>query len=126
MVLRITAAFAKIIKRGELDMRDMPIYIVTVMERLEEDKLGWIETGDVRNVCFFHDLEDAQYVVENNVGDINETIYNYAVIEEIPARKLYPHHINQWFYKFKSRDEWEYAKIEKPDFIDECTVFSIG
>ena len=105
------------------NMNDTHIFTVTTMEKLEKNKLGWLETGDIRTVGFFQELSDAQIVVVCNMGDINETIYDYAVIEELPFG-LYPYSANRWFYKF-NYDKKEYEAIEKPACVEKYTVFSL-
>ncbi len=105
-------------------MNDTPIFIVTTMERLKKDmsKLGWLDLGCTSTVGYFHDLTEAQRAVMGNMGDINETCYDYAVIEEMPVG-FYQHSINSWFYKF-NYDKDEYEAMEKPDFVHEYYVFS--
>ena len=103
---------------------DAPVFIVTTMEKLEKDmdKLGWLETGCTSTAGYYNKLSEAQRAVMNNMGDINETVYDYAVIEEIPPG-FYQHSINSWFYKF-DYDKKVYEEIDKPSFVHECFVFS--
>ena len=106
-------------------MKDDTIFIVTTMEKLEKDQneIGWLKTGCTARVGYFHDFLEAQLSVLCNMCDINETCYNYAVIEEMPAG-LYPYGVNRWFYKFNYNKE-VYEAIETPPFVHECYVFSL-
>ena len=65
---------------------------------------------------YFNDLESAIDAVYRNVTDIHETIYPYAVIEElepglfpIPKKRL-------WFAW--SEEKWGFYETEKPDFAN--------
>ncbi len=106
------------------DLNISPIYIITTMEKMERNKLGFLDTDDRRTVAFFYDLSDAQEAVEFNMGDINETIYDYAVIEKI-GPGLYPHCINRWFYKFNYKDD-AYECIIEPDCISKNSTFALS
>lgn len=59
------------------------IYTITTAEKLEESERETLDTGYLRTVGFFHDFADAELAVMENDCDINETIYKYAVIEEV-------------------------------------------
>lgn len=59
------------------------VYTITTAEKLEESERETLDTGDLRTVGFFHDFADAELAVMENDCDINETIYKYAVIEEV-------------------------------------------
>lgn len=58
------------------------------------------------------------------MGDINETIYDYAVIEKI-GPGLYPYCINRWFYKFNYKDD-AYECIIEPDCISKNSTFALS
>ncbi len=81
------------------------------------------KTGCTNTVGYFYEFADAQRAVIGNVCDINETIFDYAVIEEMPVG-LYPYSTNSWFYKF-NYDKKVYEAIEKPAFVHECFRFSM-
>jgi hypothetical protein len=76
----------------------MKIYFVTTLEDLYDSY------SFKRTVGYYCNIEDAKYVVENNVCDINETCYDYAVIEEI-EEGMYPRVEQQLFYKFDYFDK---------------------
>lgn len=69
-----------------------------------------------RTPGFRYSLEDAKAVVEENMCDIFEYCYKYAVIEEL-APHLYPEVENSWWYKWDKEKE-KYLPIETDDTIE--------
>lgn len=68
-----------------------------------------------RCVGYYKDVENARYVVHNNAGDIWETIYRYAIIEEV-AEGLYPSLLSrEWFEYNVEKNKYEpINELEKP------------
>jgi hypothetical protein len=83
------------------------MYFVTTIEDLYND--NDFSLGNIRTVGFWSKFEDAENVVINNNCDINETIYDYAIIEEL-EEGLYPFSINSFLYKF-DYDIERYVKV---------------
>lgn len=105
-------------------MKNRTIFIITTFEKCEpNDKLG-VDIGDHRSPCFRYTFEDAEEVVKNNICDIWETCYDYAVIEEIDCRLYSCSHI-QKFYKY-NRDIDGYEPIEKPECCKVSMFSPIG
>ena len=108
-----------------------PIYVVTMMDDLkinqgDDDSMHKYIVGDFETIGFFHDYEDARLVVENNMGDIYDCSYKYAVIEKI-YQGLYPHTTpneegSRMFYKY-NRDKDKYESIIVPIMFD--TFFAL-
>ncbi|MGF7535784.1 hypothetical protein AAGG74_19185 [Bacillus mexicanus] len=71
------------------NQKEDTVIFVTTFEKLEKNEGDYYEFGSTRTVGVFKDIEEARDIVENNKNDINETIYNYAVIEEVDMG-LYP------------------------------------
>jgi hypothetical protein len=79
-----------------------------------------------RCVGYVKDKEVAIDLVENNIYDIFETIYHYAVIERIPEG-IYQYALDDdaiWF-KFNIETE-KYEQISKPKELEHICGFSIG
>lgn len=76
------------------------MYFVTTFTKLEKHELWNWELGSFRTVGYFSSLEDARRIVTNNVGDLCETIYEYALIEGI-EEGLYPELFHQELYRVK-------------------------
>jgi len=99
------------------------IYLVTTFASYEYvERFGWYELQADRTIGYYNKYEDAKNVVENNIGDICETIYNYAIIEGI-EEGLYPTCDIQELYEVRdivkdgiyNIEELYYKKIEAPN-----------
>lgn len=77
---------------------------------------------DTRCVGYFKTFEEAENIILNNVGDINETIYDYAVIENIPEG-LYQYDQNASWYKWNNG---RYEKTNKLDVYNHLVGWAIG
>lgn len=82
------------------------------------------ETPLVRCVGYYTKKEDAIYSVENNVCDIFEATYNYAVIEEI-AEGLYEVDVEPIFFKYNMKKE-RYERCKKPKIIGPYVGLCLG
>ena len=100
------------------------IYLITMLEKLEKNNLGWPEFGDTRPVGWYPHFEEAEESVKYNYCDIRENVYDYCVIEQI-FKGLYGNSIFRRFYKFNKIKE-EYEEIEEPKFLNLFTNISIG
>lgn len=75
-----------------------------------------------RCVGFYPDYEEAAHTVCENVCDIYEGIYNYAVIIEIPYG-LYPcDTVTHWF---QITENDTYKEIEEPEFAKYIDILQI-
>lgn len=101
-----------------------PIYLITTMTELKPDERFMADVGRTRAVAFYFSLSDAFETVINNAGDIWETCYDYAVIEEVEPG-LYPYGHNRWFFKYDINTGL-YNLIDEPDFIKHYINFTIG
>jgi len=73
--------------------------------------------------CFgyYKNFKFATQAVHNNYGDINETIYDYVVIEYI-EEGLNPICKKRWFYKFDYENH-KYEFIPEPEaFKNICNI----
>lgn len=79
---------------------------------------------DRRCIGYFSSLEKAEHIVLNNIGDIEETIYNYCVIENVPEG-IYEYAQDTKWYKFNNAEE-VYEPCEKPKELKHYVGFGIG
>ena len=94
------------------------MYFITTIQfknGIEEDR---------RCVGYFKSFEEAERIVLNNIGDIEETIYNYCVIENIPEG-IYQYDQNAKWYKFDDLVEM-YKPCEPPEELHNVVGFGIG
>ena len=96
------------------------MFFITAFEDLDE------EWGIKNSRCFgfYQVFEDAERATKENWRDINETIYNYVVIEEM-NEGIHPYAQQRWFYKFDYDKRLYYAIIE-PEEARRCCNFALG
>ncbi len=101
------------------------IYAVMVMTDLTYDgNAKCPEFGSSRLVGWYPEFEVANSAVTGNVCDINETCYQYALIEECEVGLYHPAY-KRWWYEY-DREKEEYVQIDEPDFIKGFCGFTIG
>lgn len=88
------------------------VFFITTIEVVDSENKAftWRTPG------FRYSLEDAKAVVEENMCDIFEYCYKYAVIEELSPH-LYPERENVWWYKWDKEKE-KYVPTERDSTID--------
>ena len=75
-------------------------------------------------IFFYNNFEDAHMVVKNNITDIWETIYDFAIIEEYhPGISGY--NFYRWFYKY-NKEKDIYECIEEPKELRHYAGFAMG
>jgi hypothetical protein len=98
-------------------MKIKTIFTVTVIEGLDL-------RSEKRCMGYYNKFKDANNVVINNMTDINETMYDYAVIEEF-VEGLYPDTKSIHYYKFNESSE-KYEEIERPKEWNQICNWGIG
>lgn len=83
------------------DKNAISLFYITTFAKLEKNKLGYYDFGSTRTVGCFPTLEAAQDIVIHNRCDLCETIYDYAMIEEMSVG-LYASPIQQELYMVKN------------------------
>ena len=104
----------------DYDKYNKKYYFITVFHEFDEN----YGISDARCWGFYEDWNDAREVVENNITDIWETVYWYAVIEEY-TQGISTCTLNRWFYKY-DRNLNKYIEIKEPEYIKHFYSFAIG
>ena len=99
-------------------------YFITVFEKIEADKLGWPNTGSSRCWGFYRQKDVALQALHENWTDMEETIYQYAVLEEYNEGISHATGYSQWF-KFDD-EKGGYFEIEEPECAKHFIGWSIG
>lgn len=103
----------------------MPIYTIGTFEEFKKIGSGEeIYPLGMRVVGFYTDKTKAEDTVINNVCDLWETIYDYAVIERIDEGIYKSTHERQ-FYKY-NMDLRKYESIEEPKELKHFAGFTMG
>ena len=72
-----------------------------------------IDIESMECVGYYQDFDYAKDTLVTNQLDINETIYNYAMIEEI-RNGLYADNVRRWWFKF-DYEKGIYEECEAPE-----------
>lgn len=93
--------------------------------------LTMIETNRNSNECissatvgYFETYEEAVKILHSNYCDINETCYDYAIVEQIHPG-LYPSPEKTIFFKYDSEKNG-YFEIKRPKIFNHLGNFALG
>ena len=73
---------------------------------------------------YYHNKNDCIKVLHDNITDIHEYYYNYAVIEKI-NEGLYSLPIEREFFEYK-KNLSGFFEIEEPEWAKSHSIFAIG
>jgi len=96
----------------------MILYFVAVFEKLDT-------YGPVNSSClgYFTSFEEAEYNVLNNVNDLYERCYNYAVIEDVKPGLWSSILSTPTFYKWDGK---KYVRIDRPKETSGLCSFTLN
>ena len=102
------------------------MWFITAVEKMEPypESKYFTNTGKTRCWGFYFDKEDAVHVVRENVADIQEYFYDYAVIEEYEEGISNYTGNRQWF-KW-NEDRQGYFEISEPENMEYICCFALG
>ena len=104
--------------------KEQEYFFITVMERVDTDDLGWADTGDSRCWGFYRDKDTALRALHENWTDMEETIYEYAVLEGYTEGISHLTGYKQ-FFKFDIQRNG-YFEIDLPKGYEHFAGFGIG
>ena len=96
-------------------MEKFKVYHIAVCSKIEQDRLGLVDTGCLTNVGFYRNKNTAFSAVKENWGDIHETCYDFAIIEEV-EEGLYPCSTVRWIFHW-IQSKQAYVQIEEPEWL---------
>ena len=100
------------------------MYFITCFSKCEKDDKGWFDGGVQRTFGFKETFEDAEYCLNNNVCDMYEYLYIYAVIEKMqPA--IHPVVEEEIWYQWDD-EKRGFFRIDKPDAANGVCNFALG
>lgn len=100
------------------------MYFITVMEKIEPNIQFYADFGDIRCIGYYKDLSRAYKVLRNNLTNIWEGCYNYAVIEKIEEGISGSVVYRQFFYYNNLIDGYE--ELEEPNCVNCLTNLGLG
>ena len=98
------------------------MYFITCFEKIGIDSHGWLDLGSQRTFGYRETFESAKEALELNMCDMNETIYNYAVVEKM-GPYIHPDVEEIHFFKWDREREGFFEMDEKPkEFEGFCNI----
>ena len=108
----------------------MKIYLIATIRNIQSatearnaGTYGIAEIEESRTIGYFLTLEEAKRVIKNNICDIHENYYRYAVIEEVEPGLYSSTESKSIWYKWTTRG---YKRIQKPGQLSQVVSFTIG
>ena len=100
------------------------IYTVTAFQRIRHSKVCdyMPDFGERRCMGWFSTKEEAENAVENNINDIYENFYEYAIIEKVDSGIKLPD-VERYLYKWEND---KYKPIDIPIELNNISNFGIG
>ena len=88
------------------------MFLITCLERIERNDRRFLICGTRRTFGYFPTLEEAESALNNNLCDMHEYLYDYALIEEIHYG-IHPD-VQQEFWFQWDFEKRGFFRIEKP------------
>lgn len=92
------------------------IYQVGRCSHLTQTATGLPLLEDACSYAWYDSFEKAEECVLNNIGDINETVYDWVIIEKYEFNISNSIAVARWVYKFNETTE-KYERVEEPKFL---------
>lgn len=97
------------------------MFFITCFEHVAVDKLGWLDMGDRRVFGYYDSMEEAALALSENRCDMRETVYDFAVVEEI-GQGIHPDVKSRRFFAW-FKDKEGFFPIDEPDeFKHYCNI----
>ena len=100
------------------------MFFITCFETLGVTKIGSPDMGDVRTFGFKETFDEANRALNNNVLDMWEGCYNYAIVEEMYPG-IHPNVENRWFYKY-NKELNGFFSMDEPEEFKHFTNIALG
>ena len=101
------------------------MYFITCMEQCKtHSEYGFFDSGNARCFGYYDNLRDAVAVLNENRCDLHETVYWYAVIEEI-GQGISRMPTGEWWFKY-DKDRDGFFEIEKPKETEHVCNHALG
>ena len=101
------------------------MWFITVMEKVEQTKLGWPEFGCDRTWGFYSERETAVQALHENWTDMWETCYDYAVIEKYDEGISHCNFDSRQWFKF-DEERGGYFEIAEPKCVKHVGSIALG
>lgn len=99
-------------------------YFITVMERVNAQIWTRPVFGNTRTWGFYTVFGEADRVLHNNITDLHEGCYDYAVVEEY-EEGISGYTGKSWWYGYNEELDC-YTRMDKPCGVDLIGSFAFG
>ena len=102
----------------------MPIYAITLFEKIELHEHGLATLGEMRMIGFFESMQECELSLMLDFAKARESVLNYAVVEKFwPG--IYPSCRSREFFQWNDERQG-YLPIEEPACMEKIVNFGIG
>ena len=101
-----------------------PMFFITCFEKCEKDGRGCFVTGDMRTFGYFDNLEACTQALNENVCDMHECLYEFAVIESI-GQGIHSHAKEEAWFRWNDEKQG-FFEIEKPECSRNYSNYALG
>ena len=100
------------------------MFFITCFEKCEKDEIGCFVTGDTRTFGYFDNLETCIHALNENICDMHECLYKFAVIESI-GQGIHPHAKEISWFQWDDEKQG-FFEIEKPECTRNYSNYALG
>ena len=100
------------------------MFFITCFEKCEKDERGYFNSGDMRTFGYFDTVEACIQALNENVCDMHECLYEFAVIENI-GQGIHPHAKEISWFRWNDEKQG-FFEIEKPECSRNYSHYALG
>lgn len=100
------------------------MFFITCFEKCEKDERGCFDTGDIRTFGYFDNLEACKEALNENICDMHEYLYEFAVIESI-GQGIHPHTKELAWFRWNDKKQG-FFEIENPECTRKFSNYGLG
>lgn len=98
------------------------MYFITCLQRLAKDDKGWLDLGATRTFGYRETFEDAKEALEQNMCDMYEFLYKYAIVEKL-GPYIHPEVEERHFFEWDDERKGFFEMKEIPEeFKNICNI----
>lgn len=100
------------------------MYFITCFSKCELDEDGWFYGGATRTFGYRETLKEAEEALNNNICDMHEFVYEYAVVEKL-GPYIHPEVEEEYWFQWNDEKRGFY-RIEKPEATEHISNHALG
>ena len=100
------------------------MFFITCFEKCNKDEHGCFDTGDTRTFGYFDNYKACTQALNENICDMHECLYKFAVIESI-GQGIHPHAKEISWFRWNDEKQG-FFEIEKPECTRNYSNYALG